>query len=82
MINQVDIRWGQIAILTAIAEYTPTDESDAVTVCERVLPRVQHANASVVLAAIKVILNRHINRSCLITMMTIGIVDLFTIYCQ
>ncbi|RKP06491.1 adaptin N terminal region-domain-containing protein [Thamnocephalis sphaerospora] len=55
--------WGQVAILTALADYTPSDEQDAVTVCERVLPRVQHANASVVLAAIKVLLvySRYIN---------------------
>lgn len=48
--------WGRIAILTAIAKYRAGDEKEAETICERVMPQFQHANGSVVLAAIKVIL--------------------------
>jgi vesicle coat complex subunit len=48
------IRWGQIAILTAIVNYTPRDSEDATNICERVIPRLQHVNGSVVLVAIRV----------------------------
>lgn len=40
--------------MTAVADYVPIDSQDATNVCERVVPRLQHANGSVVLAAIKV----------------------------
>ncbi|CEQ41713.1 SPOSA6832_03471 [Sporobolomyces salmonicolor] len=46
--------WGRIAILGAVAKYTPEDEKEAEHICERVIPQFQHANGSVVLAAIKV----------------------------
>ena len=46
--------WGRIAILTAIAKYRAVDEKEAEHICERVTPQFQHANGSVVLAAIKV----------------------------
>lgn len=46
--------WGRIALLGAIARYRATDQKDAEQICERVMPQFQHANASVVLAAIKV----------------------------
>lgn len=48
--------WGRIALLGAIAKYRATDAKDAEQICERVVPQFQHANASVVLAAIKVIM--------------------------
>ncbi|PLW08010.1 hypothetical protein PCANC_19052 [Puccinia coronata f. sp. avenae] len=48
--------WGRIALLGAIARYRATDAKDAEQICERVVPQFQHANASVVLAAIKVIM--------------------------
>lgn len=48
--------WGRIAILTAIAKYRTSDEKEAEQICERVVPQFQHANGSVVLSAIKVIL--------------------------
>ncbi|KAG0147436.1 hypothetical protein CROQUDRAFT_61765 [Cronartium quercuum f. sp. fusiforme G11] len=48
--------WGRIALLGAIAQYRATDQKDAEQICERVIPQFQHANASVVLAAIKVIM--------------------------
>ncbi|CAG8531680.1 9179_t:CDS:10 [Paraglomus occultum] len=54
--------WGRIAILEALAEYKPIDSKEAEHIIERVSPQFQHANGSVVLAAIKVvvILMRHI----------------------
>ncbi|CAO3702658.1 unnamed protein product [Rhizopus stolonifer] len=48
--------WGQIAILTAIAEYKVADAKEAESVCDRVVPRLQHANGAVVLAAVKVLM--------------------------
>ncbi|KAF9129810.1 beta-adaptin [Mortierella sp. 14UC] len=48
--------WGQIAVLTSLAEYKPVDSKEAENVCERVIPRLQHANGSVVLSAIRVIM--------------------------
>lgn len=45
--------WGRIALLGAIARYRAADEKEAEQICERVMPQFQHANASVVLAAIK-----------------------------
>ena len=47
-------RWGQIFILDSLANYTPKDEREAQSVCERVTPRLAHANAAVVLSAVKV----------------------------
>lgn len=46
--------WGRIAILNAVARYRAEDEKEAEHICERVIPQFQHANGSVVLAAIKV----------------------------
>lgn len=48
--------WGQIFILDAISAYNPDDEREAGTVCDRVIPRLAHANSAVVLSAIKVIM--------------------------
>ncbi|KAF9160103.1 beta-adaptin [Actinomortierella ambigua] len=48
--------WGQIAILTSLAEYKPLDSKEAETICERVMPRLAHANGSVVLSAVRIIL--------------------------
>lgn len=48
--------WGQVFILDSLATYTPTDPKEAELLVERVTPRLQHANAAVVLAAVKVIL--------------------------
>jgi AP-1 complex subunit beta-1 len=47
--------WGQISILEALATYTPADTREAEQVTERVLPRLQHINSSVVLTAVKVL---------------------------
>ncbi|KAK9763488.1 beta-adaptin [Basidiobolus ranarum] len=48
--------WGQITIMSCLSERKPKSAQEAENICERVLPRLQHANASVVLAAVKVLL--------------------------
>eukprot|EP00126_Sphaerothecum_destruens_P006877 Sdes_comp19568_c0_seq1m11246 len=48
--------WGQIFILDSLAQYTPEDSQRAISICERVTPRLQHANSAVVLSAVKVIM--------------------------
>ncbi|KNE73254.1 hypothetical protein AMAG_17430 [Allomyces macrogynus ATCC 38327] len=48
--------WGQIFILESLADYAPNDVHEARNVIERVMPRLSHANGSVVLAAIRVLL--------------------------
>ncbi|KAI8912920.1 adaptin N terminal region-domain-containing protein [Powellomyces hirtus] len=48
--------WGQICILNSLASYRPNDAREAGDIAERVLPRLQHANASVVLSAVRVLM--------------------------
>jgi len=48
-------RWGQVFILDCVGGYEPRDERDAQSIIERVTPRLSHANAAVVLSAVKVI---------------------------
>jgi len=48
-------RWGQIFILDALATYNPRDSKEAEAICERVVPRLTHANASVVLSSVRVV---------------------------
>lgn len=48
--------WGQIFILDSLANYVPKDEKEAQSICERVTPRLSHANAAVVLSAVKVLM--------------------------
>ncbi|CAG8446030.1 4272_t:CDS:10 [Acaulospora colombiana] len=48
--------WGRIAILTSLAEYKPADSKEAEHIVERVIPQFQHANGSVVLSSIKVVM--------------------------
>lgn len=48
--------WGRISILTAFSEYETADASEAEHICERVVPQFQHANPSVVLMAIRVVI--------------------------
>lgn len=47
--------WGQVFILDAIAEYAPVDPSEADQMVERIIPRLQHINPAVVLAAVRVL---------------------------
>ncbi|PVU85408.1 hypothetical protein BB559_003538 [Furculomyces boomerangus] len=49
--------WGQISILEALTDYEPASESKAIKICDAVLPRLQHVNGSVVLTAIRLILD-------------------------
>ena len=46
--------WGQVFILDSLANYLPSDDREAQSICERVTPRLSHANAAVVLSAVKV----------------------------
>ena len=46
--------WGQVFILDCLSSYTPKDDREAQSTCERVTPRLAHANAAVVLSAVKV----------------------------
>ncbi|TFY66999.1 hypothetical protein EVJ58_g1906 [Rhodofomes roseus] len=48
--------WGRVGILNALSRYETTDEREGEHICERVVPQFQHANGSVVLAAVKVIM--------------------------
>jgi len=48
--------WGQVYILEAVATYDPETPEEASSIIERILPRLQHSNASVVMAAVKAIL--------------------------
>ncbi|KAI8853732.1 adaptin N terminal region-domain-containing protein [Chytridium lagenaria] len=48
--------WGQICILSSLASYRPSDSREAAEITERVVARLQHANASVVLNAIRVLM--------------------------
>ena len=48
--------WGRVAVLNALARYVAQDEKESEHICERVVPQFQHANGSVVLAAVKVCL--------------------------
>lgn len=48
--------WGQVYILDSLISYTPKKEKSAELIIESVLPRLAHANPSVVMSAIKVVL--------------------------
>ncbi|KAL3482436.1 adaptin N terminal region-domain-containing protein [Aspergillus californicus] len=47
--------WGRVTILTTLSEYRTSVVTEAEQICERVAPQFQHANPSVVLAAVKVV---------------------------
>ena len=46
--------WGQIIILDVLAGYVPQDEAEAITVVEKTIPRLQHANVAVVMGCVRV----------------------------
>ncbi|KAK9476042.1 adaptin N terminal region-domain-containing protein [Lipomyces japonicus] len=48
--------WSQTYILNALMSYTPHDSAEALLMAERLTPRLQHSNASVVLGTIRAIL--------------------------
>ena len=47
-------RWGQVFILDSVANYVPKDDRETQSICERITPRLAHANSAVVLSAVKV----------------------------
>ena len=47
--------WGRVTLLTTLADYKAVDVKESEHICERVSPQFQHVNASVVLAAVKVV---------------------------
>lgn len=49
--------WGQQYILELLASLKPADGAEALEVAERVMPRLNHTNPAVVMAAVKVIAN-------------------------
>ncbi|PRP79687.1 hypothetical protein PROFUN_12585 [Planoprotostelium fungivorum] len=49
--------WGQVFILNSLSKFSTADSKDAESICERVAPRLNHANSAVVLAAVKVIMS-------------------------
>ncbi|KAF3827693.1 hypothetical protein GH733_000928 [Mirounga leonina] len=48
--------WGQIFILDCLSNYNPKDDREAQSICERVTPRLSHANSAVVLSAVEVLM--------------------------
>lgn len=48
--------WSQCFILDAIMTVTPDDPTDAELLADRISPRLQHSNSSVVVAAVRLIL--------------------------
>lgn len=48
--------WGQVFILNALSKYTPKNSKEAESISVRVTPRLQHANSSVVLSAVRVLM--------------------------
>eukprot|EP00494_Astrolonche_serrata_P025181 UN25442 len=47
--------WGRVFLLDMLAKHEPGTESVAMDVCERVIPQLNHANPSVVMSAVKLI---------------------------
>ena len=54
--DSVNSRWGRVTLLEALSKYRATEQKDAEHICERVVPQFQHQNASVVMAAVKVVM--------------------------
>ena len=46
----------QVFVLDSLTSYEPADSREAESIIERVVPRLQHANAAVVLSAVKIVL--------------------------
>merc|ERR1712142_22843 len=47
---------GQIFILDNLSTWDPKDDREAQSICERITPRLAHANAAVVLSAVRVLM--------------------------
>lgn len=54
MLSECD-EWSQSYILSALMNFVPQTHNDAIFIIERVLPRLQHANSSVVLNTVRLI---------------------------
>ena len=48
--------WGQIFLLDALSSYVPSSAMEAESIAERVMPRMSHTNAAVVLSAVRVLM--------------------------
>jgi AP-1 complex subunit beta-1 len=48
--------WSQVSLLDTLILFSPSSEKEAITILERVVPRLNHSNAAVVMSAIKVML--------------------------
>ncbi|KAG8932922.1 hypothetical protein FRC03_000058 [Tulasnella sp. 419] len=48
--------WGQIYILDSLLSFVPQSSMESEAICERILPRLQHANSAVVLTTIKILM--------------------------
>ncbi|KAL0246847.1 hypothetical protein GEMRC1_008053 [Eukaryota sp. GEM-RC1] len=48
--------WGQISLIDVIREYDPGSKEEAETLCERLMPRLQHRNSALVLGTVKLLL--------------------------
>ena len=57
--------WGQVFILDSLSSYNPKDDREAQSICERITPRLAHANAAVVLSAVKVCCLPHLMEALL-----------------
>ncbi|KAI9225367.1 MAG: adaptin N terminal region-domain-containing protein [Piptocephalis tieghemiana] len=57
LINALDqsSEWGQVSLLEALLSCVPQEPGEAESLADRVVPRLQHSNAGVVLSAVKVI---------------------------
>eukprot|EP01006_Ploeotia_vitrea_P026492 TRINITY_DN59466_c0_g1_i1.p1 TRINITY_DN59466_c0_g1~~TRINITY_DN59466_c0_g1_i1.p1 ORF type:complete len:943 (-),score=142.02 TRINITY_DN59466_c0_g1_i1:914-3370(-) len=47
--------WGQVYLLEGLSSYTAKAFDEAEMICERIMPRLQHSNSAVVLAAIRIL---------------------------
>ena len=48
--------WGQIGILDALTGFRPSSDTEASSIIDKVYPRLQHSNPSVVVSTIKILL--------------------------
>lgn len=48
--------WSQIYIMDALMHFVPQTQLEATTLAEHILPRLQHSNAAVVLAAVRLLM--------------------------
>ena len=49
--------WGQVYVLECLAQYQAETQDKADLICSRVLPKLQHGNAAVVLTTVRIVMN-------------------------